>query len=415
MHRFPTIAVACLIVATAAVAGAQQPRAVRSLTVAGATVSSVTFRDISQIREISRGRLLVHDEDQRIVVLLDSALRQTHLAIDSIRGRSNSYSREDGWLLPYTADSTLFVDPADRAFMVLDENGVFARVKAVPIDTDEIEPGDDRRPTFHVSRGLIFSISELRVDSALWPPRGSPDRQKIMEDSIQIVAVDMRTRRLDTVAAARVGLMSVRIASDGDTETDDFGLWHRVDDYAVLPDGTIGIVRGKDYHVDWVAPDGSVRSSPPVAFEWHRPTDEQRKRLTDSMTIVRDRQIERMEAEYQRNLAEATARGRPIDPEDIPFKPAPFASSEIPEAMPAFSRGAVHADADGNLWIRIDQFGGRSSDPDVFDVVNRDGVLVDRIRMPAGRTLVGFGKGGHVYLRSSGPNGGDRLERLKAR
>jgi hypothetical protein len=414
MLQFRSIALAGLALAAGAAAGAQQARPIRSLAGVPSTVSPLTFADISQIREISRGRLLVHDEDRRLVVLLDSALAVSHIAIDSVRGRSNSYGRQDGWLLPYTADSTLFVDPADNAFMVLDENGRFARVKAVPVDTDELEIGGDRRPTFHVSRGLIFTTSEIRVDSTLRPPPGSPDLRKIMEDSIQIVAVDMRTRRPVTVGAARVGLTSVRIASDGDTDNDDFGLWHRVDDYAVLPDGTIGIVRGKDYHVDWIAPDGSMRSSPPVAFEWYRPTPEDRKRLTDSMTLVRDRDIERMERDYQRDLAEATARGRAIDPEDIPFKPSPFSSSEIPEIMPAFSRGAVRADADGNLWIEIKRYDGKASDPAVFDVVNRDGVLIDRVRMPPGKTLVGFGKGGHVYLQSSVP-GGDRLERIKAR
>lgn len=34
----------------------------------------------------------------------------------------------------------------------------------------------------------------------------------------------------------------------------------------------------------------------------------------------------------------------------------------------------------------------------IYDIVNREGQLVERVQLPPGRTLVGFGKGGVVYL-----------------
>jgi hypothetical protein len=34
----------------------------------------------------------------------------------------------------------------------------------------------------------------------------------------------------------------------------------------------------------------------------------------------------------------------------------------------------------------------------IYDVVDRKGELVDRVQLPAGRTLMGFGPGGVVYL-----------------
>jgi len=36
----------------------------------------------------------------------------------------------------------------------------------------------------------------------------------------------------------------------------------------------------------------------------------------------------------------------------------------------------------------------------VYDVVNRKGELVERVQIPAGRTISAFGPGGVVYLTS---------------
>ena len=39
------------------------------------------------------------------------------------------------------------------------------------------------------------------------------------------------------------------------------------------------------------------------------------------------------------------------------------------------------------------RFGGA-----VYDVINRQGVLTDRIQVPPGRVIAGFGPGGVVYM-----------------
>ena len=42
-------------------------------------------------------------------------------------------------------------------------------------------------------------------------------------------------------------------------------------EWVLLPDGAIAIVRGQDYRIDWLAPDGKIMSSPkmPVRLEAH--------------------------------------------------------------------------------------------------------------------------------------------------
>ncbi len=89
------------------------------------------------------------------------------------------------------------------------------------------------------------------------------------------------------------------------------------------------------------------------------------------------------------------------------------APSELPDYKPPFFAGQMRADADGNLWIRTIPTKAIPGGP-VYDVVNRRGELVDRVQIPEGRTIVGFGSGGSVYLASR-DNTTVTLERAKLR
>ena len=71
---------------------------------------------------------------------------------------------------------------------------------------------------------------------------------------------------------------------------------------------------------------------------------------------------------------------------------------ELPDYKPPFFAGSSRADLDGNIWIRTIPTRAIPGGP-IFDVINRKGELVDRVQIPEGRTLVGFGAG-VVYLTS---------------
>ena len=64
-----------------------------------------------------------------------------------------------------------------------------------------------------------------------------------------------------------------------------------------------------------------------------------------------------------------------------------------------FLNGLVRADNDGNVWVRTIPTKAIAGGP-VYDVINRKGELVQRVQIPANRTIVGFGVGGTVYLTS---------------
>jgi hypothetical protein len=69
----------------------------------------------------------------------------------------------------------------------------------------------------------------------------------------------------------------------------------------------------------------------------------------------------------------------------------------------------VSADADGNLWIRTSTI---VNGQPVYDIVNRQGVLRDRVQLPPFRTIAGFGPG-VVYMAVKDSAGVVHLERAR--
>lgn len=91
-------------------------------------------------------------------------------------------------------------------------------------------------------------------------------------------------------------------------------------------------------------------------------------------------------------------------------------ASELPDYKPPFFAGAVRADDDGFLWIRTIPTKGTTSGP-VYDVINSKGELVERVMLPKDRTIVGFGRGGVVYLlaRDAISGAAPKLEKARIR
>ena len=76
------------------------------------------------------------------------------------------------------------------------------------------------------------------------------------------------------------------------------------DSWAVLSDGTIAFVRARDYHIDWILPDGTKTSTAKLPFDWKRLTDEDKQKLADSAKVVWD---SLMTIRNKRNAGPATS------------------------------------------------------------------------------------------------------------
>jgi hypothetical protein len=211
----------------------------------------------------------------------------------------------------------------------------------------------------------------------------------------------------------------------------------QVDDWAVLSDGSVALIRGHDYHIDWLRPDGTRESSAKMPFDWKRLTDEDKVAFIDSVKAARAR-IAAANPAPAPNAANSGgaagggggAPGGPPGEVRIMMGPGGGGGpgggmggmggppnfvppSELPDYQPPFLPGSSRADADGNLWIRTIPTKAVAGGP-VYDVINGKGVLVDRVQVPKDRTIVGFGAGGVVYLLAREGTTA-RLERAKAR
>ena len=108
-----------------------------------------------------------------------------------------------------------------------------------------------------------------------------------------------------------------------------------------------------------------------------------------------------------------SSSGGPGGPQTITPKIEFVPLKEIPDYYPAIRAGATKADLDGNLWILPTTSAQAKAGELVYDVINNKGELFQRVRLPVGRSIAGFGRNGVVYLMYRDPATGWFLERTK--
>jgi hypothetical protein len=94
----------------------------------------------------------------------------------------------------------------------------------------------------------------------------------------------------------------------------------------------------------------------------------------------------------------APGAGGPVRaPQVAPPRINVVAASELPDYQPPFFATSTRADADGNLWVLTIPTKPQPAGS-VYDVINGKGEVIERVLVPEGRQVLGFGPGGVVYL-----------------
>jgi hypothetical protein len=316
---------------------------------------------------------------------------------------------------------------------------------------------------------LVYRIAAAAGRPAVAPPRGGP-WFPTPPDSGFIVAFDLEARKLDTIASLRTpkNLYTFSRLPNGNFTINQIQNPVPVsDDWAVLPDGRVAIVRARDYTVEYLKADGTRDTTPKLPFTWERLTEERKIALVDSLRATAQRfndyrhatELIRWANEYGKGKypagytvpagytlqagnprgwvlppglqypstyiygcapgeeakmvdSSATSPGRPsCIPQPTLFVPggnAPPAPTvrkaevidyhELPDYRPPLNRlGLTLADQEGNLWVRTTPPRPVPGGP-VYDVISRAGKVIDRMQLPPGYTVSGFGKGRVVYL-----------------
>ena len=485
---------------------------------------------INSVLELSDGRVLVNDGTRRRLLLMDTTLTTVQVVLDSLAEFANTYGTRPGTLIPYRADSVLFVDPVSYAVLVLDPSARIARVRSIWRVQDTYlftNPGAYYGwPSVDAKGRIVYRVPAQPAPPKVAPPPGVPYFPPD-PDSAFIAGIDLDTRKLDTLGVIRIpkNIYQVKQTAEG-----YFSIISTVnplpstDDWAVLPNGTVAFVRGRDYRIEYLHPDGTSSSSQKLPYDWQRLGDEDKQKVVDSVKEANTRQqmsgyvasmirwanmynkpypatfkvpdnftpqqgmmkdwkfpagmkfpanyiygcpagveptmtplpgpatetaakpadakpgdakpgdVKPVEAKPGETAVRSAAppaappAGMPALPQGMNFGPpgspagipscipqpimigggiAPpppqmremnvIPAVELPDYRPPFAQGATRADADGNLWIRTIPPKPVPGGP-IYDIVNDKGELSDRIQLPPGYTLVGFGKGKVVYL-----------------
>ena len=428
MHSPRALLVLALTATAATVSAAQSPFVakipLRQLPAASAT-STDSIGSVAAVRQLPNGNVLVNDQARRRVVLLDPAMKVIGLVADSTSSTNNAYGVRPGGLLAYRGDSTLFIEPAGLSMLVIDPAGRIIRTMAAPRanDVNFLIGGALGNPGFDAKGRLVYRTIDFGMRGMRPPQPGEPFTPPTPPDSSALVRFDLATRKLDTVGFFKIPKSNVQMTQDangGMRISVTINPLPVVDEWAVMSDGTVAFVRGQDYHVDFIDASGARTVAEKIPYEWQRLTDDDKSRFIDSAKVAIEKQRAAMATSGGVNQGNAIrdmlgggggggvgssivmtrtrdgAGGPPAGGMQIP--PINMvAPSELPDYKPVFGPGSIRADMDGRLWVRTIPTKATSGGA-IYDVIDRAGKLVDRVQVPAGSTIAGFGAGGVVYL-----------------
>lgn len=355
--------------------------------------STAPLQAATTVRPLSNGDVIVNDVLAGRLILFDSTLAPARTILDRSGANGRAYGDRPGGLLAFRGDTSLFIDAASLSMLVVAPDGRVVRVAALPdaADAEDLAGG---------AAGLaaIDPESRLVYRSAHGPPPTAPSGGPQGEGWAALVRVDLTSRHADTLTLLRISRPTTTI-----TRTLDAGYDIRtvinplptLDDWALLPSGAVAVVRGRDFHLEWISANGHHLVSPPIPFEWQRLTLDQRQRIVDSARAA------------MASVTRATPhpRGRGVIPlPRIEFTPA----TEIADYRPAFFAGLTRAAPGGRVWIRttLDSPSGP-----VYDVVDSAGTVVARVRLPPGRVLLAVAPHDVVYLGMRDTEGSAHVEK----
>lgn len=375
--------------------------------------STVPLGAIVGVRALSNGKVLVSDGGKFRLVLLDEKMATSKVVLDSAGDGGPSYGRIPTPIIPYLADTTLFVDRVSATLTVIDPSGAIARIAAAPKPADigvitAFSGGADRNGNL-IYRGTMPQNPSAPSQPAMVSSLQTPD-------SAPIVRANFDARSVDTLARLKVaGNVRAKMDNVGSQAvlTVTINPIINIDDWALLSDGTIAIVRGHDYHVDLLSPTGSITSGPKLPFDWKRLSDQDKQSLLDSTRAASEKEKASTPNAMSLPASSPVARVGVRRGGEMSISRREVDKSEIADYWPPIRYGAAKADLDGNLWILPTTSAQSKAGELIYDVVNNRGLLTHRVRLPVDRSVAGFGRGGVVYLMGRNADKSWYLERAK--
>lgn len=370
-------AVTTLLLALLAGPSEAQPDAAMRTLGAPASEHSEPFSSIGSLRELSDGRVLVTDIIEERILVLDLR-RGRATSIGRIGSGPVEFSRP-GPLLPAGGDTTWMLDSDNARLVRIHPDGTLGQsfsllAREGPFRTDESgtrvtvdRPRSSIHPQYIDPLGRMFEEKRVGV---------SQRSDRITRDSAAILRWDLTSGVADTLAwlytASSFATATARPPGRVAVFTTSVHVpFNSRDAWAMGRDGSIAIVRAGEYHVEWITPDLRLIVGEPIPYERIRITESDREEAIGRTVAAAARAAERM----------------PVDAAAPDLAPA-MRRMEWPGYKPPFT-GDPHVDPANRVWIPLTP--SRVGDPVTYDVVDRTGRRVERVRMPPSTIIIGFG------------------------
>jgi hypothetical protein len=298
------------------------------------------FTNVSAVRELSDGRLIVVDAGNQSVHLVDFKTR----SVEQI-GRAGSGPGEyksPGTLLALGGDTTWVADPGNARLLEIGPNAKPTRAIA------DAWPLADGRPGTRLPRGIDARGRGYLPGRAV---NTRPGSGVVQADSSALIRSARGSTAEDTLGYIHLSPRKIDIAqSNGAIRSVSIIIppFPSQDGWVVFPDGSVALVRTGNYRVDWVLTDGRRVAGRAIPFTPVRVTDADKKKRA-------------------------------------PAAPEP----DWPEMKPPFVYAGVLAGADGNVWIP--RYASADDTRSHYDVIDRRGAIVAQVDVPNLGKVVGFG------------------------
>ncbi|MBL0169211.1 MAG: hypothetical protein IPP90_00595 [Gemmatimonadaceae bacterium] len=364
------------------------------------------FSAIVAVRELRDGRVLVADTKDKTVQLVDlKAGKATKV------GREGSGPGEYGLpmqLVGVPGDSSIIFDPLNSRYLTILPNGKPGSTFRLEDGAPPPKPSAGDGPGG--GRGVV-TINAPRASDAQGrlyfegsPLTFGPDGP-VASDSAPVMRYDRKTWRYDTVTFVQLpkNSASVQSSNSGGSRNVQVRIGARTpfparDAWTVLPNGSVVVVRVKDYHVEVIAPTRQVVRGPAVVFTPVKVGEAEKQEFRDSQkgsaALGITRSVEN---------GKVTTGAAPAPPAEEP--------KEWPTTKPAFTQNGVFVTPAGEIWVLRSR--AAKDETPRYDVFSAVGKQTGQVVLPRKTRLIGFGVAGAIYTVRSDEDDLQYLQRFR--
>ena len=292
------------------------------------------FTGVSMVRELSDGRLLVLDVQDKLVEVVDKAFGSAQAV--GREGSGPGEYRMPFQLIAGRADTTLLYDVMNARFLVIGPDAkpgttisLLSLSGGLPIGPTSVRGVDSRGRLLY--QGLNFTLAG-----------GKPT----FADSAAIIRFDITSKKADTLAYVHTVAPKMEIGqgSSGSPASVKMGTpaFPVVDEWGLLPDDRLVVLRGRNYALDVIAANGTTSASARVPYVPVKVTEKDKEEVRKANARAREVARKAMSEAIASSGAPSGTKVPNLQMDD---------PTDWPDVKPPFAQGALRIAPNGQLWV----------------------------------------------------------------